>query len=150
VPRSNPERCSPKLEQLRRDENVVRLGHVLAIDSDHVVLEHGSLPTDDSALYIDCSSDGLGSRGVATVFDGDTITLQTVRTCQPVFSASVIAHVETAYADDATRNAYCEPVPNPHEPLDWLRMMLAYNSNRLRWFSDPDMTAWLSRRGSTC
>lgn len=132
-----------ELDQLRRIENVVRLGHVLGIEADHVVLEQGSLPAAGSTLYIDCSSDGLGSRGVATVFDGHTITLQTVRTCQPVFSAAVIAHVETAYRDDATRNAYCRPVPNPHEPLDWLRMMLAYNSNQLRWFSDPEMMAWL-------
>jgi hypothetical protein len=80
---------------------------------------------------------------VTTVFDRDTITLQTVRTCQPVFSASVIAHVEAAYDNDDTRNALCLPVPNPHEPLDWLRMMLAYNQNQLQWFADPAMMAWL-------
>jgi hypothetical protein len=132
-----------ELEQLRRIENVVRLGHVTALETDHVVLEQGSLPAADTTLYVNCSSDGLGSRGVATVFDGDLITLQTVRTCQPVFSASVIAHVEAAYIDDDTRNSYCLPVPNPHEPLDWLRMMLAYNINQLTWFSDPAMMAWL-------
>lgn len=132
-----------ELEQLRRIENVVRLGHVTAVEADYVVLEHGRLPVQGSALYVDCSSDGLGGRGVTTVFDRDGITLQTVRTCQPVFSASVIAHVEAAYDDDETRNALCLPVPNPHEPLDWLRMMLAYNQNQLRWFSDPSMMAWL-------
>lgn len=132
-----------ELEQLRRVTEVVRLGHVHAIDPGHVVLEHGSLEVDGSALYIDCTSDGLGSRGVTSVFDGDRITLQTVRTCQPVFSASVIAHVEAAYDDDGVRNSLCLPVPNPHEPLDWLRMMLAYNQNQLQWFADPAMMAWL-------
>lgn len=76
------------------------------------------------------------------MFDGDHISLQTVRTCQPAFSASVIAHVEATYADDETRNAYCGPVPYPREPIDWLRMMYAFNNNQLKWFSDPDMMAW--------
>ena len=78
-----------------------------------------------------------------TVFTDDHISLQAVRTCQPAFSAAVIAHVEAAYPDDDTRNAFCGPVPYPHEPTDWLRMMLAFNRNQLQWFSDPDMMAWV-------
>ena len=77
------------------------------------------------------------------MFDADRITLQTVRTCQPVFSAALIAHVEAAYADDDTKNSLCRPIPNPEVPLDWLRMMLTYNGNQLRWFDEPDMMAWL-------
>jgi hypothetical protein len=85
----------------------------------------------------------LGRGDVATIFAGDRITLQTVRTCQPVFSAALIAHVEAAYADDDTRNALCRPIPNPEVPLDWLRMMLTYNGNQLRWFDEPEMMTWL-------
>ena len=77
------------------------------------------------------------------MFSGDHIALQAVRTCQPAFSAAVIAHVEATYPDDDTRNAFCNPVPYPHEPADWLRMMLAFNKNQLQWFSDPDMMAWV-------
>ena len=51
--------------------------------------------------------------------------------------------MEAAYADDETRNAFCGPVPYPREPTDWLRMMLAFNTNQLHWFSDPDMMAWV-------
>ena len=76
------------------------------------------------------------------MFSGDHISLQAVRTCQPAFSAAVIAHVEASYADDDTRNAFCGPVPYPREPTDWLRMMLAFNKNQLHWFTDPE------RRGS--
>ena len=78
----------------------------------------GILPIAGSALYIDCTAVGLGRRDVTTVFDADRITLQTVRTCQPVFSAALIAHVEAAYADDDTRNSLCRPIPNP-ESSDW-------------------------------
>ncbi len=44
---------------------------------------------------------------------------------------------------DTTKNAFCRPVLLPEVPLDWLRMMLAFNSNQLQWFADPEMMAWL-------
>ena len=132
-----------ELEQLRRIDDVVRMGHVTAIEPGRVELDEGTVSVSGSALYIDCTAVGLGRGDVAPVFDDDRITLQTVRTCQPVFSAALIAHVETAYADDDTRNALCRPIPNPEVPLDWLRMMLTYNGNQLRWFDEPDMMAWL-------
>lgn len=132
-----------ELEQLRRIDNVVRMGHVKAIEPGRVELDGGTLSITGSALYIDCTAVGLGRGDVIPIFDADRITLQTVRTCQPVFSAALIAHVESAYADDDTRNALCRPIPNPEVPLDWLRMMLTYNGNQIRWFDEPDMMAWL-------
>ncbi len=132
-----------ELEELRRIEDVVRMGHVQSIEPGRVTLDGGTLDIDGSALYIDCTADGLAHREPTTVFSGDHISLQTVRTCQPAFSAAVIAHVEAAYPDDDTRNAFCGPVPYPREPTDWLRMMLAFNKNQLQWFSDPDMMAWV-------
>jgi hypothetical protein len=132
-----------ELAQLRRIENVVRMGHVKEIEPGRLALEGGSLATAPSALHVDCTGHGLGTREVSKVFEGDGITLQSVRTCQPVFSAAVIAHVEAAYADDDTRNAHCRPVPLPAVPTDWLRMMLAFNRNQLQWFADAEMMAWL-------
>jgi len=132
-----------ELEELRRIEDVVRMGHVQAVEPGRITLEGGTRDVDGSALYIDCSADGLAHREPTTIFSGDHISLQTVRTCQPAFSAAVIAHVEASYPDDDTRNAFCGPVPYPREPTDWLRMMLAFNKNQLQWFSDPDMMAWV-------
>nr|WP_235690342.1 hypothetical protein [Mycolicibacterium gadium] len=34
-------------------------------------------------------------------------------------------------------------MPYPSDPIDWLRMMLAFNKNQLQWFTDPDMMAWV-------
>lgn len=126
-----------ELEQLRQIDNVVRMGHVQAIEKGRVVLDGGTVAVIGSTLYIDCTAVGLGRGEVTAVFDGDLITLQTVRTCQPVFSAALIAHVEATYADDDTRNALCQPIPNPEVPLDWLRMMHTYNENQIRWFDEP-------------
>jgi hypothetical protein len=132
-----------ELETLREIGDVVRMGHVQSIEPARVTLEGGTLDVHGSALYIDCTADGFSKKEPTTVFNGGHISLQTVRTCQPAFSASVIGHVEAAYPDDDTRNAFCGPVPYPHEPADWLRMMLRFNKNQLQWFSDPDMMAWV-------
>ncbi len=132
-----------ELAELRRITDVVRMGHVQAVEPGRITLEGGGVDIDSSVLYIDCSADGLAHREPTTVFTDGHISLQTIRTCQPAFSASVIAHVEATYADDETRNAFCGPVPYPRVPIDWLRMMLAFNKNQLRWFSDPDMMAWV-------
>lgn len=112
-------------------------------DTGRVALDGRTLPVAGEALYIDCTAIDLGRGDVTPVFGANRITLQTVRTCQPVFSAALIAHVESAYTDDDTRNLLCRPIPNPEVPLDWLRMMLTYNENQLRWFDEPDMMAWL-------
>ncbi len=132
-----------ELTELRRIEDVVRMGHVQSIEPGRIALDGGTRDIESSALYIDCSADGFAHRDPMTVFSGDHISLQAVRTCQPAFSAAVIAHVEAAYADDDTRNAFCGPVPYPREPTDWLRMMLAFNKNQLKWFTDPEMMAWV-------
>ena len=133
-----------ELAQLRRIDDAIRLGHVTAIEPDRIVLEGGTVDAVPSALYVDCTGDGLGKRPPIDVFAPGRITLQPVRSCQPAFSAAVIGHVEVTKADDAVRNAYCRPVPHPTVPLDWLSMTGAFNENQLQWFSDAEMIAWLN------
>lgn len=132
-----------ELDELRRIEDVVRMGHVASIEPGRITLEGGTHDVGGNALYIDCSADGFARIEPTTVFTDERIALQAVRTCQPAFSAAVIGHVEATYADDETKNAYCNPVPYPSDPIDWLRMMLAFNKNQLQWFTDPDMMAWV-------
>ncbi|MCW2516327.1 MAG: hypothetical protein JWR11_5369 [Mycobacterium sp.] len=132
-----------ELAQLKRIEDVVRLGHVVALEPDRMVLDDGSVAADPSALYVDCTGDGLGKRPAIGVFAPGLITLQPVRSCQPAFSAAVIAHVEATKGDDAVKNSYCGPVPHPKVPLDWLTMTAELNANQLTWFADAEMIAWL-------
>lgn len=132
-----------ELDMLRSIDDVVRLGRVTAIEPGRLTLDGGTVDVDEAALHIDCTADGLGDKPAEPVFDGNRIALQMVRTCQPAFSASVIGHVEAAYGDDETRNAYCEPVPYPHVPADWLRMMAIFHRNQQMWFGDPSMMTWL-------
>jgi hypothetical protein len=75
--------------------------------------------------------------------DDQRIVLQSVRTCQQVFSAAFIAHVEAAYSDDAVKNDLCVPIAHPHSDLDWLRTTIANNRNLLRWAEDGGLQTLL-------
>jgi hypothetical protein len=140
-----------ELAQLRRIEDIVRLGRVRAIEPTQLVLERGTLPADPDTIYVDCSSCGLGfGEGGAglprmSIFDGDRINLLLVRWCQPLFSAAVIAYVESHFHDQAEQNALCEVVPLPERPVSWLRMQGITLANVRRWSQHPAMAAWLSR-----
>jgi len=133
-----------ELDELRRIRNVVRMGRVQQIATDQIDLDHGQIPTSRDTVHVDCTADGLANRPVRPIFEPDHLTLQTVRTCQQVFSAAFIAHVEATYDDDATKNELCTVVPHPNDTLDWMRTTRDNALNSIRWNSDPDLKEWLS------
>lgn len=132
-----------EVAQLRRIKNVVRMGRVKRIEDGHVTLDEGSFETGPATMHIDCSADGLASRPPQPVFANGRITLQSVRTCQQVFSAAFIAHMEIAEADEARKNLLCTPVPHPDTSLDYLRTTLADLNNGALWSQDESILAWL-------
>lgn len=133
-----------ELEQLRRIGNVVRMGHVTSIDADEIHLDHGTVPVGPSTLHVDCSAAGIPTHPSTPIFDGNRITLQWVRTCQPAFSAAVIGHVEATYADEAEKNRLCPPIVPPTVPLDWLRMFQVELATRTCWGEDAGIGDWLA------
>ncbi len=133
-----------ELEQLRRVKDVVRLGRVQRIEAARIVLDEDSVATTPNTLHVDCSADGLMTRPATQVFSGREITLQSVRTCQQVFSAAFIAHVEGAYTDEAHKNDLCTPIPHPDTDLDFLRTTIADGANEARWAADAGLQAWLA------
>jgi hypothetical protein len=141
-------RCStmtqPELEQLRRITNVVRLGRVQRIDATEIVLDEGAVPTTVNTAHIDCTADGLERRPAVPVFDGNRITLQTVRHCQQVFSAAFIAHCEAAYDTQDAKNNLCGVVPHPDSATDWIRTAYDNSLNSAQWNADADLQAWLA------
>jgi hypothetical protein len=134
-----------ELRELRRIESIVRLGRVRAIELTRIVLERGSIATQPDCLYIDCSANGIPSLPAMPVFEGNTINLQMLRTCQPVFSAALIAYVESHVTDLAEKNALCRVVPLPVRPTDWIRMWSVSLGNRHRWGSHEGLSKWLAQ-----
>lgn len=134
-----------ELEALRQIGDVIRLGRVERIETDRIVLERGEVPSDDDALYVDCSAIGIPPLPARPVFEGDRITLQFVRFCQPAFSASLIGHVEASFNDDDEKNARCAPIAPANVPFDYVRMMSVELANRHRWSKDPVVATWIAQ-----
>ena len=132
-----------ELAALRQISNVVRMGRVQRIARDRIVLEQGVVPTSPDHLHIDCSASAITNLEIKPIFAGDSITPQTVRSYQPVFSAAFIAHVEASYQTEDEKNALCSVVPLPNHDTDWLRMMAALMMNQYRWSQDPGIGQWL-------
>ncbi|MEV5493866.1 hypothetical protein AB0M50_00535 [Nonomuraea fuscirosea] len=132
-----------ELERLRRIEDVVRLGRVKRITETEIELDGGAVPVGPGALHVDCTADAAKQLPVVPIFQDGLITLQSVRVCQPVFSAALIAHVEAAYPDDTVKNDLCPVTPNPRTDVDWLRFALSANAEALRWAGDDDLDTWL-------
>ncbi len=141
-------RCSTittdERDQLRRIDDIVRLGRVRSIGTHEILLDEGTIPTTPNTFHVDCTADGLERRPAVPVFDGDRMTLQTVRHCQQVFSAAFIAHVEAAYDDVDQQNRLCGVVPHPDAATDWIRTAYGNSLNSAQWSADPDLTAWLA------
>ena len=131
---------------LRGLRHVVRLGRVTRVTPHEIVLERGTIPSDPDQVVVDQAPPGSapGPRPVP-VFDGDRINLQTVRTCQPTFSAALIGYVESHLATADEQNACCRPSPVPNVPADWIRMWWATIANRVSWAQNPGLSAWLAR-----
>merc|ERR1712048_893726 len=134
-----------ELKQLRRIDQVVRLGRVQKLERDRIILEKGVVPTQGNTLYIDCSSDGLVTRPVVPVFQEDRIILQAVAICQQVFSAAIIGHIEARGGTDQQKNAYCLPVPHPDRPEDQFDRSLIVAKNEDTWNANRDMRNWMKQ-----
>jgi hypothetical protein len=134
-----------ELASLRRIESVVRLGRVVQIAPDRIVLEEGSIPTDGGQVHVDCSATGLRLAPARPVFAGARITLQQIRACQPTFNAALIGYVEASRHDDAEKNLLCPANPYPDTATDWIQATCIAQRALATWLGDADLSGWMER-----
>jgi hypothetical protein len=134
-----------EVEQLRRIENVVRLGYVERIEADRIVLEEGSIPTTPDHLHVHCASAGLSDNPPRAIFADDTITLQLVTRVGLTLSGGLQGFLEASGRSTAEKNALCPPTAMPNTPFDYLRAIMAGISTELGWQEAPDLREWVDR-----
>ena len=132
-----------ELEQLRRVENVVRLGHVERIEPYEIVLEQGAIPTTPAHLHVHCAASGLSDNPPRPIFTDDTITLQLVTRVGLTLSGALQGFLETTGRTTDEKNRLCLPTVMPHTPFDYLRAVLAGIGTEMRWQEAPDLQEWL-------
>jgi hypothetical protein len=134
-----------EIDQLRRIDNVVRLGHVRRIERDRVVLERGTIPTSPHHVHVHCASYGLKRRPAVPMFGSDRITLQPTSGVTPCYGAAHVAFVEAHRQDDADKNRLCQPVTYPRGVVDWARMWLTGMRAHAAVLDEPDIRRWSGR-----
>ena len=135
-----------EIAQLQRIKNIVRMGHVSAIESDRIILTKGEIPTTTEHVHVDCSASlerSFSGKEPCPIFDGDCITPQMTRAYQPAFSASMVAYVEANYDTDAQKNDLCSLVPLPNNDVDFIPMTLAMMMNQFKWSQDKPLRRWI-------
>jgi len=133
-----------ELEQLRRIKNIVRLGRVKNIEKDHIKLEQGKIAVSADVVLVNCSANALSHSEMKPVFEKETITIQSVRKGQLVFSAAFIAHIEATFPDDdSKKNDVCKEIPMPDKATDWIKVSALSFANQNKWSSHKEITKWL-------
>lgn len=132
-----------ELDSLRKIETVIRLGHVTRLSRGKMTLKHGEIVVADDTVFIDCTATGIRKVASVPVFQPGHIFVQSVRTCQPTFSAAFIAHLETTIADDAQKNALSVPVPYPADDIDWIGQKMISLQNQFMWLQNKSIRDWL-------
>lgn len=133
-----------ELQELRRIKNIVRLGRVQSLERNQIILEEGTISTSTEHIHVDCSATAISPHDIRPIFEEGLITPQTVRSYQPVFSASLIAYVEAHYEGDKTKNQICQVVLLPNHDTDWIRMLSAQLANQFTWSQDKSLRNWLT------
>ncbi|MDG0970260.1 MAG: NAD(P)/FAD-dependent oxidoreductase [Porticoccaceae bacterium] len=132
--------------QLQRIKNVVRMGHVKAIEANRIVLTEGIIATTVDHIHVDCSASlerSFGHKEPSPIFEKDRIMPQMVRAYQPAFSASMVAYVEANYDTEAEKNRLCGLVPTPNQDVDFIPMTLAMMMNQFNWSQDNALRKWI-------
>lgn len=134
-----------EIDLLRQIDNVDRLGHVRRVERDRIVLDQGTAPTSPGQLHVHCTAPGAPRRTPLPIFDGERITLQSIRLGLPPFAAAMIAFVEANRDDDAEKNRLCPSNTYPDTDVDWARStVIGQNADHI-WSREPDIAAWLDR-----
>ena len=128
---------------LRSIHRVIRQGRVLALEIDHMLLEHGRVPVAPGTLFIDCSASAVEARPPQATFQGDKIVLQFLRLPQPAFSAALTAYVEAHCESEQEKNRLCATVPFPFTLQDYPRAMMLHLTNQFQWGQDQALRQWI-------
>ncbi len=131
-------------DDLRRISNVIRQGYVKRLEADRIVLDDGTVPTDQQQVHVDCTASGVDTPPARPIFEPDRITLQYIQAPGIIpFSAAITAYVEANRDDDAEKNRLCPPNRFMGDAEEYIRNLLVTRRAFDAWEEEPDIQDWL-------
>jgi hypothetical protein len=132
----------PELDLLRRIEDVVRLGHVLKIGRNEIVLEEGLVGTSDAAVHIHCASRGLARRPLRPIFEAGRVTIQPFFLGFACYQFAMLGVIEALVESDEEKNRLCPPIAYWDTDMDYLSGFLATLTNERARMAYPALANW--------
>ncbi len=133
-----------ELEQLRTIEDVVRHGHVRAVEPGRLTFDEATVDVPADALVVHCAADGLKYPPLVPVWRPDVITPQPIRTGFPCFGAALVGYVEATRSDDEEKNRICPPSPYADTMAGWARMNVLGTRSTRAFSAERDIREWSS------
>eukprot|EP00555_Chaetoceros_dichaeta_P009045 CAMPEP_0198254542 /NCGR_PEP_ID=MMETSP1447-20131203/4831_1 /TAXON_ID=420782 /ORGANISM="Chaetoceros dichaeta, Strain CCMP1751" /LENGTH=310 /DNA_ID=CAMNT_0043940633 /DNA_START=587 /DNA_END=1519 /DNA_ORIENTATION=- len=115
--------CRSEISKLRSIDRMIRLGRIVRIENGIMELEKGNICLTNYSCVIDCTANGIQMRKPVPIFCDKKIILQPIQTFQPVYSAALIAYVETHIPNEVTQNNICRVVSYPAGVEDYIKTL---------------------------
>jgi hypothetical protein len=114
-----------ELTQLRRIEDVVRMGHVRRIERNKIVLDQGEIPTSETTVHVHCAARGLLQPPLRPIFEPGRVTIQPFLWGFACYQFALLGMVEALVQSDEEKNRLCPPIAYWEQDSDYLRAFLA-------------------------
>jgi hypothetical protein len=131
-----------ELQLLRQIGDVVRLGHVLRIERDEIVLERGRVPTDGRTVHVHCAARGLARRPLRPIFEPGRVTIQPFNWGFVCHQFAMLGVIEATVEGDEAKNGLCPPIPYWDKNEDFLTAFLATMTTTAAIGGHPSLAAW--------
>ncbi len=131
-----------ELDELRRVQNVVRLGHITRVEVGRINLTAGPVTVAPDAVVVHCAASGLKYPPSRPIWAPEAVTLQAIRAGFPCFGAALAGYVEATRDDDVEKNRLCPPTPYGNSLGEWVLMNVKGMRAVASFSAEPDIKAW--------
>ena len=131
-----------ELDQLRRIENIVRLGHVRRIERAAIVLDGGRVPTSPATLHVHCASRGLARPPLRPIFEPGRVTVQPFMLSFACYQFAMLGVAEATIDSDERKNRLFPPLAYWDTERDFAAAFLAALANERARSAYPPLAAW--------
>lgn len=134
-----------ELRLLRQVGDVIRMGHVLRIERDAIVLEQGRVPTDERTIHVHCAARGLPRPPRRPIFEAGRVTIQPFFYGFACYQFAMLGVIEATIESDEQKNALCPPIAYWDRAGDYVAAFLATMAFTTAMTAHPALATWNKR-----
>lgn len=131
-----------ELALLRQITDVVRLGRVRRLETDRMVLDGGTVPTDRDTVFVHCTASGLARPTPRPIFEAHRVTGQLLFWGFACFQAAMLGMAEALLERDDDKNRLCPPIRIWDTPADYISTYMAALTHGRARADHPALNAW--------